>query len=153
RRSSDLDCRYVTIGHEYSVAGMVVSLVEGLQFFVAEIGNVLRFAATVVMVGGGGEQVATEGMPEYRVRGTHGAFHLIEDHTLELQVAGGVVRLGKLQPMALLGEVQLVQAREEHGVQVDLEQVVEVLPVLAGEGVGGPVAAGEGVHEGVQGPA
>src|SRR5690606_36217928 len=26
-------------------------------------------------------------------------------------------------------------------------------PVLAGEGVGGPVAAGEGVHEGVQGPA
>src|SRR5690606_15856144 len=50
---------------------------------------------------------------------------------------------------AFLGEVEFVEVGEEHRVEVDLEQVVEVLAVLAGEGVGRPVAAGEGVHEGV----
>jgi hypothetical protein len=52
--------------------------------------------------------------------------------------------------MSLLGEVQGVQAWEEHRIHVDLEQIVEVLSIARGEGVRGPVAAGEGVHEGVQ---
>ena len=52
--------------------------------------------------------------------------------------------------MALLGEVQGVQAREKDRVQVDIQQVGKVLAVLAGKGVGGPVAAGKGIHEGVQ---
>jgi len=50
----------------------------------------------------------------------------------------------------LLQEVQLVEAGEEDRVEVDVEQVVEILAVAAGEGVGGPVGGGEGVHEGVE---
>ena len=53
--------------------------------------------------------------------------------------------------MTLLGEVQRIQFGEEYGIQIHRQQVVEILAVFAGEGVGGPVTGGEGVHKSIEG--
>ena len=143
----------VAEGHENGVAGVVVAAVEGHQLLVAEVGDMRRVAAAVVVVGRGGEQLLAQFVPQHRGDGTHGALHLVEDHTLEYQVAVRIVRLGKLDPVPLLGEVQRIQPREEHRVQVDIQQVIEVLAVLAGKGIGSPVGTGKGIHESVQGAA
>ena len=55
--------------------------------------------------------------------------------------------------MAFLGEIELIQAGKEHRIQVNVEQVVEIFPVLAGKGVGSPVRAGESIHKRVEGTA
>ena len=52
--------------------------------------------------------------------------------------------------MPFLREIQRVQPREEHRIQIHIQQVAEILAVLGGEGVGGPVRTGEGVHKGVE---
>ena len=56
--------RNVAIGHENGIAGMIMRFVELLQFPIAQVRNVCRFAATVVMVSGAGKEVAAHGLPE-----------------------------------------------------------------------------------------
>jgi hypothetical protein len=114
---------------------------------------VFRVAATVVMVSHGRKQVCAQGLPECAGNGAHRTLHFIEHHTLEYQVAVRVAGLCEVYPMTFLGEVQRVQTGEEYRVQIHVEQVVEVLAVLAGEGVGGPVATGKRVHECIEGTA
>ena len=118
---------------------MIVAAVKIHQLLVTQVGNVFRVAAAVVVVGGTWKQLLAEFLPEGAGHRAHGAFHLVEDHAFEHQVAFRVIRLGEFHPVALLGEVQGIQPGEEHGIQVHLQQVVEVLAVLAGERVGGPV--------------
>ena len=144
---------YITEGHEDRVAGVVMRLVERFELFIGEIGNMPWVTAAVVVVGGAGKQVLAQGLPEGGCHGAHGAFHLVEHNTLEHQLAVGVVRLGELYPVSFLGEVQRIQPREEHRIEIHIQQVVEVFAVLAGKRVGGPVRAGERVHEGVKRPA
>ena len=52
--------------------------------------------------------------------------------------------------MAFLGEIQLMEPGKEHRVQVDIQEIKEILAVLACKGIGRPIAGGECVHEGVQ---
>ena len=52
--------------------------------------------------------------------------------------------------MALLSKVQFMQTGEKGSIKIDLQKVVEVFPILAGERIGRPVAAGEGIHECVE---
>ena len=142
--------RHIAKGHEYRVAGMVVGAIELLELLVAQIRNVFRLAAAVEVVGIAGKQVVAEGLPQGAGHRAHCAFHFIEDHTLEQQLAVRVTRFREFQPVTFLGEIQRVQPGEEHGVQVDIQQVVEVLRVLTRKRVCSPVAAGERVHEGVE---
>ena len=65
-------------------------------------------------------------------------------------IAACVAGLRELYPVTFLSEIQWIQAGEEHGIQIDIQQIVEVFLILACEGVGGPVGAGEGVHERIQ---
>ena len=88
-------------------------------------------------------------IPQDRRRGGHGALHLVENDTLEYQRLRTVVVL-KLDPVPFLCEVERVQSREEHGIEIDIEQVAEILSVLGGERVGGPIRAGECVHKRIQ---
>ena len=53
--------------------------------------------------------------------------------------------------MSFLRKIERIQPREKNRIQVDLKQVVEIFQVLTGERIGGPVAAGHGVHEGIHG--
>ncbi len=143
----------VAIGHEDGVARVVVGLVEGLELLIAQVRYVRRITAAVVVVGGGREQVLAQLVPDQGRGRTHGALHFVVNDALVLERRIRIVRFGELQAVTFLGEIQLIQCREEDGIEVDLKQVVEILAVLAGKGVGSPVAARESVHEGVQGAA
>ncbi len=142
--------RDVAVAHEHRVARVVVRAVELAQPLVGEIRDVLRIAARVVVIGGVREQVPGQRLPQRARDRAHRALHLVVDDTLVLQRRRGIRGRGELQAVAFLREVVGIEAREEHRVEVDVEQVEEVLAVLAREGVGSPVAAGERVHEGVQ---
>ena len=140
----------VAVGAEAGVRRMVVPAVELAQRFDRELGDLLGVAAAVVVVGRGGIQLGGQRVPEARAGRAERAPHLVVDHALVDQLALGVAGHRELQAMALLREVERTQMGEEHGVEIDLQQVVEVLVVLAREHIGGPVAAGEGVHEGIE---
>ena len=142
--------REVAVAHEHRVARVIVRAVELAQPLVAQVRDVLRIAARVVVVGGVREQVLRQRLPQRARDRAHRALHLVVHHALELQRRGRVRRCRELEAVAFLRKIVGIEAREEHRVEVDVEQVEEVLAVLAREGVGGPVAAGERVHEGVQ---
>ena len=70
----------ITKGDENCIARMVVGLVKGFKLFVAQVGNIRRLSATVVMVGAGWIEMLGHGLPESRVDRAHCAFHLVVDH-------------------------------------------------------------------------
>ncbi len=140
----------VAEGHKNGVAGVVVGAVEILELLVAQIGDVRRVAATVVVISRGGVQVLAHRLPQGAGNRAHRPLHFVEHHALVDEPAVGVVRFLEFDAVALLQEVQFLQTREEHRVQIDVQQVVEVLAVLAGERVGGPVRAGKRVHKRVE---
>ena len=140
----------VAVGGKNGVARVVMVFVKLHQVIVGQINNMIRLTATVVVVGGGREQVAGQVLPQLGGRRTHGPFHLVVDHASVYQVAARVIRFVEFQAVAFLGKIQRVQLGEKHRIQVHRQQVVKVLAVHAGKRIGGPVAAGEGVHKGVQ---
>ena len=89
-------------------------------------------------------------LPENAVGRTHGPLHLVVNHTFVEQFTVSIISFGEFQPMPLLGKVQFMEAGEKGRVQVNLQQVVKVFAVFAGERIRGPVAAGKCVHEGIQ---
>ena len=127
-----------------------MTAVKRHQLLIAQLGNFSRFTTAVVVIGGGREQVGADALPQLGNGRRHGAFHLVVDHTFEFQCRVPILRVFQLQTMAFLGEIQRVQAREEHRIQIHIQQVVEVFVVLGSKRVGSPVAAGHGVHEGIQ---
>jgi hypothetical protein len=143
--------RYVAKGHEDRVTGVIVALIKGFELGVAQVGNVPGVTAAVVVVGRSGEEVFAQGLPQNAGHRAARALHFVEYHALEYQLAVGVAGLGELHPVPFLGKVQRVQAGEKHRVQIHVQQVGKILAVLAGKGVGRPVTAGKGVHEGVEG--
>ena len=142
-------CRHVAEGQENRVAGVIVLGIEVPQLLIGEVGYVLRVAAAIKVIGVRRKQLVTESIPQNRGRGGHRALHFIEHHALKYQRLAAVVVL-ELNPVPLLREIEGVQSREKHRVQIHIQQVAEILSVLRGEGVGRPVRAGEGVHERVQ---
>ena len=142
-------CRHVAKGQENRVARVIVLGVEISQLLIGEVGYVLRVAAAIEMIGVGRKQLVTESIPKNRGCGGHGALHLIEYDALEYQRLAAVVVL-KLNSVTFLREIEGVQSREKHRVQIHIQQVAEILSVLRGEGVGRPVRAGEGVHKRIQ---
>ena len=136
-------------GEEYRVAGVVVLGVEVPQFLVAQVGNVLRVTAAVEVVGVGWKQLVAQPVPKDRRGRGHGPLHFVEHDAFKHQRLRAVVVL-KLDPVSFLRKVERVQSREKHGIEVDIEQVAEILSVLRGERIGGPVRAGERVHKRIQ---
>ena len=52
--------------------------------------------------------------------------------------------------MPFLGEIERIETRCEDRVEIYAQQIVEILSVLGGERIGGPVARRERVHERVE---
>ena len=139
------------IGHEHRVAGVIVPGMKIAQRRVGEIGNGERLATAVVTIDGVGKQRRVQMMIELRERRAHRALHLVVDHAVELERQRAILgRVGQFQTPALLREIERIEIRKEHRVEINLEQVVEILAILRGKRIGGAVAAGEGVHESVQ---
>ena len=109
----------VAKGEEYRVAGVVVLGVEVPQLLVTQIRDVLRVAAAVEVVGVGRKQLVAQPIPQDRRGGGHGALHLVEYDTLEYQRLRTVVVL-KLYSVSFLCEVERVQSRKEHGIEINI---------------------------------
>jgi hypothetical protein len=127
---------------------VVVLAVEGGELLVGQIRDVGRIAARIDPVDGVREQRALRALHEETVGRGVDAFHLVEDDALVGQGVGHVLQF--VMPALLLVGVAR-EERVEHGVKVHVDQVVEVLPVLAGHRVAGLVGVGEGVQERLQG--
>ncbi len=123
---------------------MIIGLVETLELLVGQVGDDGRVAAGVDAIGDIGEggllAIAAEQIVGRRI----GALHLVEDDALE-----GQRRVGRFQLIvpSLLGQLLRRQQRVEDGVDVDIEQIVEVLQVGAGRRVDCLVGEGHGVDK------
>lgn len=106
-----------------------------------------RIAAGIVVIGGGREQVLVQRLIEDAVRRAQRALHLVEHHTLVNQ---RLAICRRLDANALLGEIERMDVRKKHRIQIHLQEVVEILAVLAGKRIRRPVAGREGIHEGVE---
>ena len=133
---------------EAGVARMVVGGVEFPVGLVGQAGYLGRPAAGVEGVERVGEHGVLALLGEAGVGRGVDALHLVVDHAL---VGPGAVGGVGFDVPAFLAEAVLGDARVEDGVEVDVDEVVEVLQIGAGHGVAGLVGEGEGVEEGLQG--
>ena len=134
---------------EAGVGRVVVRLVERLEGLVGKLGDNFGVAAGVEAVGHVREQGLLRVLRQHGIRrGVH-ALHFVEDHAF---VAERARRAVGFDVPAFLLEAVLVDAGEEHGVEVDVDEVVEILKVGAGDRVAGLVREGEGVEEGLERP-
>ena len=134
---------------EAGVRGVVVRFVERLEGLVGELGDDFGVAAGIEAVGHVREQGLLGVLGQHGVgRGVH-ALHLVVDHSLVAERAFGAVGL---DVPAFLLEAFFVDAGEEHGVEVDVHEVVEVLKIGAGDRIAGLVREGEGVQKGLERP-
>ena len=92
----------------------------------------------------------TQGLPKNAGGGAHGALHFIEHNAFKGEITVWVIRGFKFEAMTLLHKIQFIQTGEKYRIQVDVKQVEIILAILAGKGVGGPVAGCERVHESIQ---
>ena len=115
---------------------MIVALVEILEHRIGQVGDVGRVAAAVNAVDRIGQQGVLHGLVQNPVRRGVRAFHFIEHHALIGQLAVQAVQL--VMPALLLEGVRPDQ-RVKRRVQVHIDQVVEILGVLAGHRVAGLV--------------
>ena len=144
--------RDIAVRGKYRIAGVVMMAIELKQVVVTEVNDVVRLTTTVVVIGRGREQMAAQVLPQLGGRRTHRAFHLVVDNAPIDQIGRGILGFVEFQAVTLLGKIQWVKLGEKHAIEVDRQQIVEVFPVHAGERIGSPVAAGKGIHEGVQRP-
>ena len=106
-----------------------------------------RVAAGVVGLVALGLEGPAEVLVDDAVGGAVDAFHFVEDHALVLEFAVG---LEEFVVPALLLEHAGIEPGVEDGVEVDIDEVVEVPEVLAGHRVQRLVAVGHRVEEGVE---
>ena len=140
----------VAVEVEEAVGGVVVLAVEVGESFVGQVGDSAGVAARVDGVDG---VVLVERLPHRLGIGLVGggvdAFHLVVDDAAVLD--RGIHVVGHVVPPLLLEDAWpsngVEDARVEAGVQVDVDQVEEVLLVLAGDRVHGLVGSGHGAEE------
>ena len=119
---------------------------EAAELLPGDVRDVLRVAAGVAAVDGVGKERLFRFAVEQAVRRGPGALHLVEDHALKVELA---VRV-RLEAPAFLRQHARRDARVEDRVQVDVDQVVKILQILAGDRISGLVRVGHGVEEGVE---
>ena len=135
---------------EPGVGRMIVGAVEAPEFLVAEVRNHRRIAAGIQGIERIGEHGVLRFLQQHGVgRGVH-AFHFVEHHALVVPGSAVLLRVHVDVP-AFLAQHILVDARKEHGVKVDVDEIVEILQVGAGHRIAGLVRKGKCVEEGLEG--
>ena len=141
---------HVAEGHKDGVGWVIMGFIEADQLLIGQVGDFRRLTTTVVVVGCGRKQITADALPQLADGGRHRAFHFVEHHAFVFQWRIGIALFAEFNAMAFLGKIQLMQTREKHRIQIYVEQVFEVFIVLGRKGVCGPVAAGHGIHKGIQ---
>ena len=127
---------------------MVEAAVGRKELFVGQIGDVRRVAAGLHAVGRIREDHPVQIAVDHPVHRGERALHLAVDHA---HAAERTVLRKLVVPALLAEDVRVViNGREEHRVQIDAHQVVEVPVVPAGNRVHRLVGEGDRVEEGVQ---
>jgi len=140
--------RVVVAGKEEpGVAGMVVVPVEGHEILVGQGGDDVGIAAGIHAVGGVREEQPLGEFGQYAVRRGIDALHFVVDDAAAGKLA---VRVPFVVPPLLEKDLP-GDAGEEHGVKIDVDQVVEIPEIGGGHRIAGLVGIGEGVEKGVQG--
>ena len=137
--------RVVAVEPDEGVGGVVEVAVEGREALPRQVGDVPGVAPGLDAVGRVGEEPLLDRLAQDPLGGGVGALHLVVDDAAE----GQLPLLDLVVPALLLEDLRR-QPRVEDGVEVDVDEVVEVLQVLAGNRVAGAVGVGEGVEEGLQ---
>ena len=138
--------REAAIGIEPGVAGMVVGVMKPPQFLPGKIEDSVGLSAGIPAIGGRRVQCLGEAVVGQRGRIGKRALHFVVDHALGKQR----IRTIQFKANPFLVEIGEPQKREEGRVEIHLHQVMEILAVLGGKGIEGPVAGGQGVHERVE---
>jgi hypothetical protein len=137
----------VPVEEDERIGRMVIGLPEVPEIFVGQVGDVARIAARVAAVDVFGEQRLDHARFEDAVRRGVRALHFVEDHALVGERLAGIVDL--VMP-ALLHQGLLADQRMQDRVDVDIDQVVEILHVLARHRIACFVGERERVDKGSQ---
>src|SRR3989304_3036758 len=113
---------------------MIVGLMERSEGFISEVRDVARVATRIDTIDMFGEEGVDNPGFEYSIRGRIRAFHLVEDHAFVGERFGWIVEL--IVP-ALLHERLFRNQWMKDGIHVDVDQVIEILNILAGNGIAG----------------
>ena len=138
--------RETAIGVEQGVAGMIVGVMKLSQFLPGKIENGAGLPSGVPAIGS--RWIQCLGQPVIGQRGRIGkrAFHFVVDHALWKQRFPAV----QLKADPLLVKIGAPQKRKEGRIKIHLHQIMEILAVLGGKGIKGPVAGGQGIHKRVE---
>ena len=131
------------------VRRVIVLGVELLELLIGQVGDASRVAARIDAIGVIGEERLLRVTAQQIIGRRVSALHLVEHNALEAKRLVGTFEF--VMPAFLL-EYLRRDARVEHRVEVNIDEVVEVLQVLAGDGVTRFVGVSEGIQEGVQRP-
>mmetsp|Transcript_120629 Transcript_120629/g.257639 ORF Transcript_120629/g.257639 Transcript_120629/m.257639 type:complete len:305 (-) Transcript_120629:177-1091(-) len=128
---------------------MVVLRMEVLEVVVGERGDLLRITARVHTIGVVREERVHAQAVVGIVRVGVDALHFVENHTLVRQRV--VLLLDFVVPALLRKDFRIVQCPwMEDGIEIDINEVVEVLEVAARHRVASPVWEGHGIEESLQ---
>ncbi len=137
----------VAIEENERVGRVVVRLPKVAEVFVGEVGDVCGVAARVHAVDVLGEQRLDDDLGEIIIGRGICALHFVEDHTFIRQRRG---RVFDLVVPAFLHESLFAEDGIEDRVDVDIDEVVEIFFVLAGDGVASFIRECEGIDESCQ---
>ena len=140
----------VSIQENVTIRGMIIAAMEIQKLLTGQIRNKLRVSAGLIGIGG----IRVKGVQnlplQYALRGGKRALHLIVDHAVQSQVAVLAVHL--VMP-ALLAEnfFFIIDIRVKYRVHVDMNQILKIFIIAAGNGVHRLIRICHGVQEGIQG--
>ena len=141
---------HIAIEHD---VGVVETIMAGMGVeiaFVGEAGDGRRVAARFEGVAGVGQEGLAERVVEHAFGVGQGALHLVEDHAVVRKPARPLCLVELVVPAFLLENAPVaVDGRMEHGVEVHVHQVEQVLLVGARHRVHGLVGEGERIEEGL----
>ncbi len=132
----------------HGVRRMVEPVVEGLELFESQARDYFRVATRIQSVGRIREKRLLGKLREHAVRRRIDSLHLVIDNPFDRKRAIGIVKF--VMPSFLL-EYERGEPRIENRIQVNVDQVVEILDVLAGDRIAGLVGVSEGVEKSLQG--
>jgi hypothetical protein len=128
---------------------MIVFSVKGKELFKGKAGDHYRVSTGIETIGVIGKERSLGILCQDTVRGRIGPLHFVEDNAL---IDKRMVLFPHLKMPALLLKDELGDLGIKDCVKVYINEVVEVLYVLAGHGVACLVGKGHGVQESMKGP-
>ena len=142
---------HISVQEDEAVGRMIIGPVKIQEAFVCKIRDHVGVSAGLAAVGGIRKQGIHDLPFQNVIRGREGSLHLIVNHSADRQRA---FRIFKVIVPAFLAEnlFFFVNIRIEHGIQIHMHQILEVLVIAAGYRITGLVRVGHGVQEGIQRP-